>query len=324
MRPERSERPDYPKKERVIRPSDPGMQTFRIEVGHAHGVKPGNIVGAIANEANIDSKHIGRIEIYDDYSVLDLPESMSTELLDHLKTVWVAGQQLHIRPDGEEAKKPSKSAEKSVEKSAEKFAAASPRIPKDNSGARSVLADIVEKVERAERVERVEKAVTGKPLAAVAKTAAAEPALADISLPAAKKKAIDKPKSKTSIFRIEVGSNHAVTPNNIVGVIANEAGLEPKHVGRIEIFEKYSLLELPDGMPQEVLSHLKTVSLAGKKLGISEGGEMSPLPPPTPGKKATIGVKPKASGKFGDKPPMKKKADFSAKSSVIVRKGVKK
>ena len=49
------------------------MGTFRIEVGHAHGVKPGNIVGAIANEAGLDAKHMGRIEIFDDYSIVDLP-----------------------------------------------------------------------------------------------------------------------------------------------------------------------------------------------------------------------------------------------------------
>ncbi len=76
------------------------MRTFRIEVGYAHGVKPGNIVGAIANEAGLDSKNIGRIEIFDDYSVLDLPQDMPKELLDHLKTVWVAGQQLRISHAG--------------------------------------------------------------------------------------------------------------------------------------------------------------------------------------------------------------------------------
>ena len=89
------------KRERVARPSEDGMGTFRIEVGHAHGVKPGNIVGAIANEANIDSKFIGRIEIYDDYSTLDLPADLPPTVFDHLKTVWVAGQQLNITRDGE-------------------------------------------------------------------------------------------------------------------------------------------------------------------------------------------------------------------------------
>jgi ATP-dependent RNA helicase DeaD len=75
-----------------------GMQRYRVEVGHEHKVKPGNIVGAIANEAGIDSKHIGRIDIYDDYSLVDLPASMDKEALNLLKKVWVAGQQLKITP----------------------------------------------------------------------------------------------------------------------------------------------------------------------------------------------------------------------------------
>ncbi|MFL6674822.1 MAG: DEAD/DEAH box helicase [Massilia sp.] len=103
-RPERAPRaqaPTYARKERVARSPDEGMGTFRIEVGHAHGVKPGNIVGAIANEAGIDAKHIGRIEIYDDFSTLDLPADLPPDLLDHLKSVWVAGQQLNITRDGE-------------------------------------------------------------------------------------------------------------------------------------------------------------------------------------------------------------------------------
>ena len=72
------------------------MERFRIEVGNTHGVKPGNIVGAIANEAEIDSEHIGRIEIFDDYSTVDLPEGMPKELMRHLKKVWISGQRLQI------------------------------------------------------------------------------------------------------------------------------------------------------------------------------------------------------------------------------------
>ncbi|HEY5851609.1 MAG TPA: DEAD/DEAH box helicase [Lysobacter sp.] len=73
-----------------------GMETFRIEVGHSHGVKPGNIVGAIANEAELESRFIGRIDIRDDFSLIDLPEGMPREVMDHLKRVRVAGQQLRI------------------------------------------------------------------------------------------------------------------------------------------------------------------------------------------------------------------------------------
>lgn len=104
-----------PNKERAGRKPDLGMETFRIEVGNAHGVKPGNIVGAIANEAGLEAKHIGRIEIYDDYSTLDLPQGMPKELLQHLKTVWVAGQQLRISPTGESAPVSDKPAGKKIE-----------------------------------------------------------------------------------------------------------------------------------------------------------------------------------------------------------------
>jgi ATP-dependent RNA helicase DeaD len=83
-------------KSRKPKRSDIGMESFRIEVGQAHGVLPGNIVGAIANEAGLDSKHIGRIEIYDDYSTVDLPEGMTSDLLKELKKVWVSGQQMKI------------------------------------------------------------------------------------------------------------------------------------------------------------------------------------------------------------------------------------
>jgi len=82
-----------PKKEL---PLEEGMERFRIEVGHNHDVKPNNIVGAIANEAGLDSQHIGRINIYDDFSVIDLPEGMPKDVFSDLKKVWVAGKQLHI------------------------------------------------------------------------------------------------------------------------------------------------------------------------------------------------------------------------------------
>src|SRR5262249_53858061 len=80
-----------------------GFETFRIEVGHDHGVKPGNIVGAIANEAGLDAKHIGRVDIRDDHSFVDLPDGMPSDVFKHLKKVWVSGQQLRITRGGEDA-----------------------------------------------------------------------------------------------------------------------------------------------------------------------------------------------------------------------------
>jgi ATP-dependent RNA helicase DeaD len=79
-----------------------GFETFRIEVGVDHGVQPGNIVGAIANEAGLDSKNIGRVDIRGDHSLVDLPSGMPSEIFKHLKKVWVSGQQLRITRGGEE------------------------------------------------------------------------------------------------------------------------------------------------------------------------------------------------------------------------------
>ncbi|GAB3366535.1 DEAD/DEAH box helicase [Lysobacter rhizosphaerae] len=93
--------PRPPREHREHGAPEAGMETFRIEVGHRHGVKPGNIVGAIANEAELESRYIGRIDIRDDFSLIDLPEGMPREIMDHLKRVRVAGQPLRISRDGE-------------------------------------------------------------------------------------------------------------------------------------------------------------------------------------------------------------------------------
>jgi ATP-dependent RNA helicase DeaD len=89
-------RPEHDRPARKVSPVEDGMERFRIEVGHNHNVMPGNIVGAIANEAGIESQYIGRINIYDDYSLVDLPEGMPKEIFNELKKVWVVGQQLKI------------------------------------------------------------------------------------------------------------------------------------------------------------------------------------------------------------------------------------
>jgi ATP-dependent RNA helicase DeaD len=107
---ERTRRPrsDEPAAERPSRKTQrgptPGMEVYRIEVGNQHGVKPANIVGAIANEAEMQSKHIGHIEIFEDHSLVELPEGMPKEIYKDLKKVWVAGRQLQIsRPQKDDS-----------------------------------------------------------------------------------------------------------------------------------------------------------------------------------------------------------------------------
>jgi ATP-dependent RNA helicase DeaD len=81
------------------------MERFRLAVGHQHGVKPGNIVGAIANEADIDSEYIGQIEIHDSFSTIDLPAGMPKETFAALKKTRVCQQRLAIERMGGKAGK---------------------------------------------------------------------------------------------------------------------------------------------------------------------------------------------------------------------------
>jgi ATP-dependent RNA helicase DeaD len=110
-RSERSERPDRGDRVQRERPSrqksgpadqdgnEIQMVTYRIEVGRNDEVSPKNIVGAIANEADIDAQYIGHIKLHDNHSTVDLPEGMPKELFDHLYKVRVCQKALKISVD---------------------------------------------------------------------------------------------------------------------------------------------------------------------------------------------------------------------------------
>ena len=90
-----------------LRDAEGGAERYRIEVGHVHGVKPGNIVGAIANESGLDGEHIGSIEIEAEFSLVDLPAGMPKDVFTDLKKVRICGQPMNISLHGE-AKVPRK------------------------------------------------------------------------------------------------------------------------------------------------------------------------------------------------------------------------
>ena len=77
---------------------DVKMERYCIEVGYQHDVKPGNIVGAIANEADLESAYIGNIEIYDTFSTVDLPDGMPEEVMSTLRKARVKHQAMNIKP----------------------------------------------------------------------------------------------------------------------------------------------------------------------------------------------------------------------------------
>lgn len=98
--------PNAPGRPERTHPGEAGKDIYRIEVGYAHGAEPKSIIGAIANEAELDSCYIGRLTIRDGYSLIDLPEGMPREVLQHLKKVRVAGRPLKMRLDGADSRGP--------------------------------------------------------------------------------------------------------------------------------------------------------------------------------------------------------------------------
>jgi ATP-dependent RNA helicase DeaD len=81
------------------RPCDAALERFRIQVGRDHGVTPGHIVGAITNEAGLTGHDIGRIQLYDKDSTVDLPRDMPKHVLRHLQKVRIFQQPLAIQRD---------------------------------------------------------------------------------------------------------------------------------------------------------------------------------------------------------------------------------
>jgi ATP-dependent RNA helicase DeaD len=88
---------------------DTPMVSYRLEVGESHGVGKGDIVGAIANEAGLDAKFMGKIRMFDRHSFIDLPEGMPNETFELLQTVRARGQPLQISKDAGRRPKDSRS-----------------------------------------------------------------------------------------------------------------------------------------------------------------------------------------------------------------------
>ena len=90
-----------PRKAKVNR-NDVDWQTYRLEVGKEHGARPGDIVGAIANEISLDSSYIGAINLHDKHSFVQLPKGIPADLFKQLKGVRVRRQPLAITASEEQ------------------------------------------------------------------------------------------------------------------------------------------------------------------------------------------------------------------------------
>ena len=145
------------------------LQRFTLQVGSEHGVQPGNIVGAIANEADIESCYIGHIEIMDSFSTVDLPADMPKDIFQLLKKARVCGQKLDIDLYKADSTAAPKSVKESAGKSANKTSStddSSPKKPRKKFVGKSFAEKRIEKnkasAEKAARLSAPEKRKAAK------------------------------------------------------------------------------------------------------------------------------------------------------------------
>ena len=75
------------------------LAVYRLSVGHRQRVRPGAIVGALANEGGLNSKDFGRISIFSEHSLVELPADLPREVFEQLDKTRVSGQLINIEPD---------------------------------------------------------------------------------------------------------------------------------------------------------------------------------------------------------------------------------
>lgn len=69
-------------------------------------------------------------------------------------------------------------------------------------------------------------------------------------------------------YRLDVGSQHHVSKEQIQAVLIEESGVDKKRIGRIDIRHNYTLVELPEGMPADIFQILSEATVADRKLAL--------------------------------------------------------
>jgi ATP-dependent RNA helicase DeaD len=88
-------------------------------------------------------------------------------------------------------------------------------------------------------------------------------------IPGRSERPVGEPEADMERFRVELGWRDRIKPGNLVGAIANETGLNGRAIGRIQIFDTHTVLDLPKGMPEEVFQSLRQLRVLNKPLQIS-------------------------------------------------------
>jgi ATP-dependent RNA helicase DeaD len=108
-------------------------------------------------------------------------------------------------------------------------------------------------------------------------------------------------------YRIEVGRNDGVMPKHIVGAVANETGIDSAYIGHIKLYDDFSTIDLPDGLPKDIFQQLKKVRVLNKKMEISLFADTGNQASQRPARQDAKG-EPKRHGKHDAKPAKGKKS----------------
>lgn len=113
-----------------------------------------------------------------------------------------------------------------------------------------------------------------------------------------------RPKPGMERYKLDVGTRHGIKPGNIVGAITAEAGLTTRNIDQITLFENYSTVDLPKGMPKDIYRDLKNVKVAGQRLNISKFESSGrPDAPAEPRERKTLSLDKKPGKPFRKRPP---------------------
>lgn len=210
---------------------DVRMERFRIHVGHADGVTPREVVGAIANEAEIEGRYIGHIRIYDDYCTVDLPAGMPPETMHILAKTRVRNKPLKIEQvDGPGFGRKREHADKAG------YSKPSSGKPAANKPARSELSASETRVKPSYKKDGFKKSESGKP-----ESRKSEFKKAEFQKPEFKKPELKKPEFKKPEFKKKSGVHKE--PFSRAG--ESKHAVESKDITR-EVLERFPSLSAPN------------------------------------------------------------------------------
>ena len=105
---ERAERPERPQRPRKVathpgarRRGGPGFAVARLFIGAGRNLslRPGDLVGAIANEVGVDSSAVGAIQILERHTIVEVPDEIAEEIIVALRAATIRGKRVLVRRD---------------------------------------------------------------------------------------------------------------------------------------------------------------------------------------------------------------------------------